>query len=112
MDPVLIGSVIDGKAVSDDDASLPLLSPYCDPARDTNDSTNTLTAPGYSHEQAWKRLISCGVPRDELPPLIETIFSERKTTNIVDHLQGNDAQAFIDVIDEVRCHSLRFLEVN
>ena len=57
-----------------------------------------------SHEQAWQRLISRTTPQDELPSLIETIFSSRKTINMVDPLQDSDAQAFIDVIDEVRHH--------
>jgi len=60
------------------------------------------------HEQAWRRLISHTTPRDELPFLIETIFSGMRTTNIAGHLPGNDIQAFIDTIDEVRRHTPRF----
>jgi len=45
-------------------------------------------------------LISRAVPPDELPSLIETIFSE-KEANIVYRLRGSDAQTFIDIMDEV-----------
>ena len=60
-----------------------------------------------SHEQKWQRLISGAAPQDELPSLIETIFSN-KTTNIVDRLQESNAQAFINVIDGVRHQTLYF----
>jgi len=55
-------------------------------------------------EQAWQRLITCAVPRDELPSLIETIFSGRRS-NVVGRLRGSDAQAFIDIMYEVRHHA-------
>ena len=58
-----------------------------------------------SYEQAWQRLISRAVPQDELPSLIETIFSDRRRTDMVDRLQGSDAQAFIDVVDGVCQHT-------
>lgn len=64
-----------------------------------------------SYEQAWQRLIdliSCAIPRDELPSLIETIFSDEKITNMIDCLLGVSAQAFIDVIDGVCHHTLYF----
>ena len=56
-----------------------------------------------SHKQAWQQLINRTISQDELPSLIETIFSDRKATSMVDPLQESDAQAFIDVIDGV-CH--------
>ena len=82
--------------------SLPLPQPGLDPGRDVDDP------PGASividpREQAWRRLISRAVPQGELPSLIETLFSDGNATNMVDHLQGGDAQTFIDVIDGVRC---------
>jgi len=58
-------------------------------------------APLPSYDQAWERLISGTVPQDELAPLIETVFSNGDVTSMVDGLQGNDAQTFIDVIDTV-----------
>lgn len=51
-------------------------------------------------------MISHAVPQGELPSLIEAIFSDEETINMVECLQGNDAQAFIDVIDEVRYRAL------
>ena len=57
------------------------------------------------HEQALQWFISCAVPKDELPSLIESIFSDEKTTNMVDHLPKSDAQAFINAIDGVCCHT-------
>ena len=53
----------------------------------------------------WQWLFSPTVPQDELPSLIETIFSDEKMTKMIDNLQESDAQAFIDVIDGVRHHS-------
>jgi len=84
------------------DAPLPLPSLCLEPTRDTD---RPLDPPIDSHEQAVQRLISGAVPHDELSPVIETIFSGRKT-HIVDQLRGSDVQTFVDVIDEVRCHTL------
>lgn len=50
-----------------------------------------------------QQLISRTVPKDELPSFIEAIFSDEKTTSMVDCLRKSDAQVFIDVIDGV-CH--------
>ena len=58
------------------------------------------------YDQAWQRLISGVVPQDELASLIDTIFSNEKVANMVDLLQGIDAQTFIDVIDTVCHHAL------
>ena len=38
----------------------------------------------------------------ELPSLVEAIFSGKDESGIVRCLHGDDAQLFIDVIDEVR----------
>ena len=40
----------------------------------------------------------------ELASLIETVFSSREAINLVNHLRESDAQAFIDVVHEVRFH--------
>jgi len=61
-----------------------------------------------SLKQTWRQLISPAIPQDELPSLIEAIFSDRKTINMVGPLQESDAQAFIDAIDGVRHHVLDF----
>ena len=61
----------------------------------------------HSPDQTWQRLISNAVPQDELPSLIETVFSEENIADLVDSLQGEHVQTFIDVIDAVRDHTLR-----
>jgi len=70
------------------------------------DSTRYLPDPSIavdSQERAWQRLITRAVPRDELPSLIETVLSGRKT-DVADRIRGSNAQAFVDVLDEVRHH--------
>ena len=54
-------------------------------------------------KQALQRLVSRSAPQDELPSVIETVVSNVKAVDIVNCLKGDDAQTFIDVIDEV-CH--------
>ena len=54
-----------------------------------------------SDDQSLQRLISRTVPRSELASLIETIFSNKKVTDVLDRLQGGDVQTFIDIMDEV-----------
>ena len=56
----------------------------------------------YPGERALQRLIDEIIPQGEQISLIETIFSSRKATEMVDCLQGRNAQTFIDAIDEVR----------
>ena len=56
-----------------------------------------------SVKRALQRLVSRDVPHDELPSVIETVISNVKAVDIVECLQGNDAQTFIDVLDEA-CH--------
>jgi len=89
--------------MSNGDASLPLPSPGPDPARHLPDPSIAVS----SREQAWQRFITRTVPSDELPSLIETIFSGRES-GVADILRENDAQAFIDAIDEVHSHTLYF----
>ena len=88
--------------MSNDDMPLPLPSPVLDP-------TQHLDPPIAidSQEQAWQRLITRAVPRDELPSVIETILSGRKF-DVADRLREGDAQAFIDIMDEVRHHAHYF----
>ena len=50
---------------------------------------------------AWKQLISPALATRERIPLIESIVSDRDEAEMVGHLRGDDAQAFIDVIYEV-----------
>jgi len=89
--------------MSNDDTPLP-------PPSTDLDSTRHLPDPSIvidSQEQAWQRLITRVVPRDEIPSLIETVLSGRKT-DVADRLRESDAQAFVDILDEARHHTLYF----
>ena len=50
-------------------------------------------------------LIGGGVPEGERTSLIAVIFLSGKMIDTVRHLRRNDAQTFIDVVDEVRYRS-------
>jgi len=50
---------------------------------------------------AWKRLTDRPLDANERISLITDIFSDRSKIDAVRHLRGNDAQSFVDVIDEV-----------
>jgi len=50
----------------------------------------------------WKRLTSRELTTRERISLITTIFSNDNEIGVVQSLRGGDAQAFIDVADEVR----------
>lgn len=54
---------------------------------------------------AWKRLISQPLSTYERIALITTIFSDRGKAEVTEHISGDDAQAFIDVICEVSIHT-------
>jgi len=49
----------------------------------------------------WKRLISYTLPTHERISLITSIFSDRGEVEAVGQLSGDDAQTFIDIINEV-----------
>ena len=51
---------------------------------------------------ACERLLKRAFAPDELPSLIEAIFSNEDECSAIRSLLGNDAQTFIDVMDEVR----------
>ena len=54
-----------------------------------------------SEDPAWKRLIGHSLVTDERISLIKTIFSNHNQVQMVANLSGDDAQTFIDVLDEV-----------
>ena len=54
----------------------------------------------------WKRLITVPLTSSERASLIATVFSDRDEVETVRHIDGDEAQAFIDVIYEVRPHAL------
>ena len=49
----------------------------------------------------WKCLIDRRLTTQERTPLITTIFSDRNELEVVKRIGGDDAQSFVDVIDEV-----------
>ncbi|KAF9642811.1 kinase-like protein [Thelephora ganbajun] len=50
---------------------------------------------------AWKRLIDRPLATNERTSLIKDIFTDRDEIEMVRRLHGDDAQSFVDVIDEV-----------
>jgi len=74
-------------------------------SKDTNHPFKPLLV-SDSNTQALQRLVIRVVSKDELPFVIESIFSNVRTVDIVRCLEGSDAQAFIDVIDEVCYHTV------
>ena len=61
-----------------------------------------------SDKRALQRLISRVGPKDEFVSLINAVFSSGKVSDIVGRLGANDAQMFIDAMDEV-CHHISHL---
>ena len=53
----------------------------------------------------WKRSIDRPIAIDKLISLITAIFSNRGVAEAVKRLSRDDAQAFVDVVDEVILHS-------
>jgi len=50
---------------------------------------------------ACRRLVEHAFALHELPSLIEAIFLDKNESRMIESLLGDDAQTFIDVIDEV-----------
>ena len=59
---------------------------------------------------AWKRLINPKASTKERVELIKFIFSDRDEGAAFEHLSEDDAQAFVDVIDEVSIRTLLLLK--
>ena len=55
---------------------------------------------------ACRRLIGHAFTPDELPSLIEAIFLSKDERDAIYSLPGDDAQTFIDIIDEARSISI------
>ena len=55
---------------------------------------------------AWKRLIGHPLSNGERTSLLISIFDDRNEAEAVGYLSGDDAQTFVNVIDEVRIHAL------
>lgn len=58
----------------------------------------------YSEDPAWKRLISHSLTAEERISLITTISLDDDQVNMVVQLSGDDAQTFVDMINEVSTH--------
>ena len=67
---------------------------------DANQLSEPALIPDFN-KRILQRLVNPEVSKDELPPLIATIVSNMKAGDIVECLEGSDAQIFIDVMDEV-----------
>jgi len=61
--------------------------------------------PTLDPEEALRYLISSAIPQDDLPSLIEMVFSNEKATDMVGRLQGSNVQTLIDTIYKV-CYVL------
>ena len=59
-----------------------------------------------SDPPAWKRLVSYPLPMHERISLIKTIFSDHGEVEVVVQLSGDDAQTFVDIINEVCARTL------
>jgi len=55
---------------------------------------------------AWKRSIDRPIAIDKRISLITAIFSNRGVAEVVKRLSRDDAQAFVDVVDQVILHPL------
>ena len=62
-----------------------------------------------SEHPAWKQLINHTLTTDERISLITTIFVNYNQVGVVEQLSGDDAQTFIDTIDEVSFHTVSHL---
>ena len=54
-----------------------------------------------SEPPPWKQLTNPTLLADERIRLMTSIFSDRHKVEVLTYLSGNDAQAFVDVIDKV-----------
>lgn len=54
-----------------------------------------------SEDPVWRRLINHNLTAQERSSLVTAIFSDCDQVNMVAHLSGDDAQKYIDVVDEV-----------
>ena len=64
----------------------------------------------YSDLPSWKRLISPALSMDERVSLITSVFSDRDEIEVFRNLSGDDARAFVDVVDEASIHVLLHLK--
>ena len=60
----------------------------------------------HSEDPAWKQLISRTLATHERISLITTIFSDHSQVEMAGQLSGDNAQTFVDVIDEASLHTI------
>ena len=70
----------------------------------TQTTVSNHSASAELRNQGLRRLVSGDIPQGELVVSIEEVLSSRSAVDEIGHLQGRDAQAFIDAVDEVRRH--------
>lgn len=56
----------------------------------------------FCDAKAWGRVIGHSFTPHELPSLLETIFSSQVGKEKIRSIHGDDAQDFVDVIDQAR----------
>ena len=76
----------------------------------SGDSSVNLTLLVSSNPPTWRRLISPTLPTNERMQLIMTTFSDCDEVEVFKYLSGNDAQAFVDVMDEASIRTIFPLE--
>ena len=72
---------------------------------DPNPASGSMPTAASSHEQVLRRLTTRLFSHDELPSLLETIFSNRELTHMVHSLQRDDAQIVVDILDKACYHT-------
>jgi len=60
----------------------------------------------YSEHPLWKELIGHTLATDKRISLITKIFSDHDEVEVVGHLSGDDAQAFVDTVSEVSPYTI------
>lgn len=63
----------------------------------------------FSDPPAWKQLIGPTLSATERAEMIRTIFSDRDETEVFEYLSGNNAQAFVNVVDGASIHTILLL---
>jgi len=99
--PTVYGTT-DRDPTSESDPHLPQLS------GDMNHPSKSPLVSDFD-KRAMQRLANRVVSQAELPSVIERIVSSVEATDVVKRFQGNNAQRFIDVIDEARYHIVQSL---
>ena len=62
-----------------------------------------------SDRPAYERLISRNFAQTEITSLLEAAFTSNHEACAIDALRGDDAQTFVEVVDEVRLALIRLL---